>query len=191
MDGPMVFAISGHSAPKEPKGTTPPAEVKDPLISFDIIPLSPTRAEVTTECFCEGIYPYYARLLRAMVVRWPEVRPQLSGRYSFLTEQLGIEVAHRAEAGDGWSQQSMEGEGSEEAAGGQIERPLWEQIPEGRDRHMVRLWLRGYPARAIAARLDQEIVPKTVLNLICELRSIYGPDVVPYRKRPRKSRGGN
>jgi len=57
----------------------------------------------------------------------------------------------------------------------------WEKISNiGYDRKMLRLWYNGYQASEIGRTLGKE--GKTILNRLCTLRKIYGPEIVPYKK---------
>jgi hypothetical protein len=68
-------------------------------------------------------------------------------------------------------------------------RKPWENIPDvGWNRRAVELWHAGYTAREIARMIDRGLAPKTIANVISNLRGIYGTDVVPERRA--KSRPG-
>ena len=65
----------------------------------------------------------------------------------------------------------------------------WEIIPDvGWHRKAVELWHAGYTAREIARMIDRGLAPKTILNVVSNLRGIYGTEVVPERRA--KSRPG-
>lgn len=74
-------------------------------------------------------------------------------------------------------------------AGTPTEAMLWLQIPDvGWDRIAVRLVHQGYSSAEIARKIEKGIVPKTVENRLSALRAQYGPEIVPYRKRPARNR---
>lgn len=59
----------------------------------------------------------------------------------------------------------------------------WEAIPNvGWNRRAVELWHAGYTAAEIAQKVDRDLTPKTVSNVISQLRRIYGTEVVPERR---------
>jgi len=65
----------------------------------------------------------------------------------------------------------------------------WLQIPDvGWDRIAVRLVHQGYSSAEIARKIEKGIVPKTVENRLSALRAQYGPEIVPYRKKPTRNR---
>lgn len=65
----------------------------------------------------------------------------------------------------------------------------WLQIPDvGWDRMAVRLVHQGYSSAEIARKIEKGIVPKTVENRLSALRAQYGPEIVPYRKKPTRNR---
>ena len=68
-------------------------------------------------------------------------------------------------------------------------RKPWENIPSiGWNRKAVELWHAGYTSREIVDKIDRDLTPKTILNVISNLRRIYGTEVVPERRS--KSRPG-
>jgi len=57
----------------------------------------------------------------------------------------------------------------------------WEKVPEGQNRDMVRLWCSGLSAKEIGRKLGY--ADKTVHNRLSDLRTTYGDEVVPRRRR--------
>ncbi len=51
----------------------------------------------------------------------------------------------------------------------------------GNDQAIIELWRKDYQAREIAQRVGRG--PKTITKKITELRKLYGPEIVPYRKK--------
>ena len=63
----------------------------------------------------------------------------------------------------------------------------WENIPDvGWNRKAVELWHAGYTSLKIARMIDRGLTPKTILNVISNLRRIYGTEVVPERRAKSK-----
>lgn len=65
------------------------------------------------------------------------------------------------------------------------QKVVWNMIPSGPDREIVRLWHKGLSSKEIGVQV--RFAEKTVLNHLHSLREQYGDTVVPYRKtRPGK-----
>ena len=66
----------------------------------------------------------------------------------------------------------------------------WEAVPDvGWNRRAVELWHAGYTAAEIAQRVGRDLTPKTISNVLSNLRGIYGTEVVPERRsNPRPGR---
>jgi DNA-binding NarL/FixJ family response regulator len=70
----------------------------------------------------------------------------------------------------------------EESSSPTISKQPWEEIPDrGYDRVAIAMLHKGYPAKEIANRVGVE--EKTILNNESKLRKIYGPQIIPYRRR--------
>lgn len=64
-------------------------------------------------------------------------------------------------------------------------KEVWNIIPSGPDREIVRLWHKGLSSKEIGVQV--RFAEKTVLNHLHSLRDQYGDTVVPYRKtRPKR-----
>lgn len=103
---------------------------------------------------------------------WVELRNTLE-RWEVIGERLSSQPS---EGGVSRGADPMGTEGNEHDSA-----PWMEVADKGYSREIARLWHEGYTAKEIGYRLDR--CGKTISNHISNLRSAYGAEVIPYRKK--------